>query len=140
MHVRVDEAWDHRAARQIDRARAGPCESSDIRGTTDRDDLAVAYGERFVGGELRVDREDLPIDEDSVGCLTPRRRCDRQSSADECRESRCRSSRLLMSRTLAQPIDAQAKACALQPPVVAASAAATTPQNRTPAPAANRKS
>ena len=54
---------------EIDHPRLGSGERADIGGAADRDDLAVAHGERLGRRGGRIERHDLAVEQHGIGVL-----------------------------------------------------------------------
>ena len=72
VQMRVDEPRDDRAAAELDDARGRAREAANLRRAAERQDLAVANRERFAQRRLRVDGDDLAVEQHEVGRLRGR--------------------------------------------------------------------
>ena len=73
MHVRVDEAWRHRAAAEIDHLRGGAGARLDLRASSRPRRCGRRDGDRLRNRVARVDGDDLAVHEHEVGRRSPGR-------------------------------------------------------------------
>jgi hypothetical protein len=69
VQVRIDETRDHGAPAQVNHARLRASQLAHLGRRTERCDASAANRHSFAHGRLRIDGEDLAVDEDRVGAL-----------------------------------------------------------------------
>ena len=73
MEMGIDQSRDDGPGLQVDDSRLRTGQLAHLGGRAERDDAAITDRERFAHRRLRVDRQDLPVDQDRVRTLRRRR-------------------------------------------------------------------
>jgi len=102
VHVRVDQAGDHRAALQVDDAvlpaRFAADELFDLRVRAERDDAPVADRERLMHRGSRVEGDDPSVEKDGVGGLSERGGTGENAAENQAARGKSRTAHLLATR------------------------------------------